>query len=376
MTSVAENLAAFDIAMSIPAADLRACVDHGLSGIAKHCPEAALPTAEWVLGARALELGIAPQGHRSANGTCRLLACCDGWLGVNLARGSDWELLNAWLATDQPLPDWQALAEAVALRSGLALVGRGREMGLPVAFIGSAQVSDTSISPLDCLPLMLADEDIKPVPRILSRAKVVDLSALWAGPLCAQLLHRCGAQVTTVSSMRRPDGAQAGSPDFYRQLHAGHELLSLDFGDLAHRRQLAQRLMDADVVIEASRPRALVGLGLDRQSLSIAKPQLWLSITAYGRTPPADQWVGFGDDVAASAGLLHWDEQHQPAFVGDAVADPLTGVYSALAVLDAMAQDDSGLLDFSMVNVARRCRQKIVDSGSLVTCPLQTPRQC
>ncbi|MEC8346786.1 MAG: hypothetical protein VXZ70_02040, partial [Pseudomonadota bacterium] len=82
------------------------------------------------------------------------------------------------------------------------------------------------------------------------------------------------------------------------------------------------------------------------------------------------------DDVAASAGLLHWDEQHQPAFVGDAVADPLTGVYSALAVLDAIARGDSGLLDFSMVNVARRCRQKIIDSGSLVTCPLQTSRPC
>ena len=71
----------------------------------------------------------APQDQRSANGTCRLLACCDGWLGVNLARGSDWELLNAWLATDQPLRDWQALANAVSLRSGLALVGRGREIG-------------------------------------------------------------------------------------------------------------------------------------------------------------------------------------------------------------------------------------------------------
>ena len=69
MTSAAENLAAFDLARSIPAADLRACVDHGLSGIAKHCPEAVLPTAEWVLGARALELGIAPQDQRSANGT-------------------------------------------------------------------------------------------------------------------------------------------------------------------------------------------------------------------------------------------------------------------------------------------------------------------
>ena len=55
--------------------------------------------------------------------------------------------------------------------------------------------------------------------------------------------------------------------------------------------------------------------------------------------------MGFGDDVAVSAGLLCWDERHFPAFVGDAIADPLTGVYAALAVIDAMAQGESGLLD-------------------------------
>ena len=43
--------------------------------------------------------------------------------------------------------------------------------------------------------------------------------------------------------------------------------------------------------------------------------------------------------------------------------DPLTGVYAALAVIDAMAQGESGLLDFPMVAVAGRCRQKIARAG-------------
>ena len=187
---------------------------------------------------------------------------------------------------------------------------------------------------------MLADEDIKPLPRILSQAKVVDLSAL-CGPLCAQLLHRCGAQVTTVSSMRRPDGAQTGGPDFIGSYMSDTSCCRwiLVISASSPIGSTTDRCGCGDPSL---RPRALVRLGLDRQSLSIAKPQLWLSITAYGRTPPADQWVGFGDDVAASAGLLRWDEQHHPAFVGDAVADPLTGVYSALAVLDAMVRVIAG----------------------------------
>lgn len=376
MTSVAANLAAFDMAMSIPAEDLHACVDHGLNAISKLCPEAVLPSAQWVLSARAQELGIAPKGQCSANGTCRLLRCLDGWLGVNLPRHSDWELLNPWLATDEPLSNWSMLTTAVASRSGLALAARGREMGLPLAFVAANPSAEFPMDFVDSATSLLRDANMKSAPRQLAQARVIDLSALWAGPLCAQLLHRCGAQVTTVSSMQRPDGAQFGSPDFYRQLHAGHERLQLDFRDVAHRVRLAELLADADVVIEASRPRGLVGLGLDRQSLTIAKPQVWLSITAYGRTPPADQWVGFGDDVAVSAGLLDWNKPHHPAFVGDAIADPLTGVYAALAVIDAMVQGESGLLDFPMAAVAGRCRQKIVRTGHAIACPLQVTRTC
>lgn len=376
MTSVAANLAAFDMAMSIPAEDLRACVDHGLKAISKLCPRAVLPSAQWVLSARAQELGITPKGQCSANGTCRLLSCLDGWLGVNLPRDSDWELLNPLLATDEPLSSWQMLSTAVASRSGQALTARGREMGLSLAFVGSNALAEFSMGFVDSAPSLLTDTNMEPAPRELSQARVIDLSALWAGPLCAQLLHRCGARITTVSSIQRPDGAQFGSPDFYRQLHAGHERLQLDFSDQSHRVRLAELLADADVVIEASRPRGLVGLGLDRQSLTITKPQVWLSITAYGRTPPADQWVGFGDDVAVSAGLLDWDEAHQPVFVGDAIADPLTGVYAALAVTDVMAEGKSGLLDFPMAAVAERCRQKIVRAGHAITCPLQAMKTC
>ena len=376
MTSAAVNLAAFDMAISIPASNLCACVNHGLSAIGKFCPEAVLPSAQWVLGTRAQELGIAPQGRCSANGTCRLLSCADGWLGVNLPRESDWELLNSWLAIDEPLNNWRTLANAVASRSGLALTRRGREMGLPLAFVSSNALTEFPMEFFDSPSSLLSDTNMESVPRGLSKAKVIDLSALWAGPLCAHLLHRCGAHVTTVSSIQRPDGAQFGSPDFYRQLHSGHERLQLDFSEVSHRRRLAKLLAEADVVIEASRPRGLVGLGLDRQSLTIDKPQVWLSITAYGRTPPAGHWVGFGDDVAVSAGLLCWDERHFPAFAGDAIADPLTGVYAALAVIDAMAQGESGLLDFSMAAVAGRCRQKIVRAGHAITCPLQETRAC
>ncbi|ODU06835.1 MAG: hypothetical protein ABS81_03270 [Pseudonocardia sp. SCN 72-86] len=59
----------------------------------------------------------------------------------------------------------------------------------------------------------------------------------------------------------------------------------------------------ADVVIEASRPRALRGWGIDAEA-EVARGATWLSITAAGR---ACDRVGFGDDVTASAGLVALD---------------------------------------------------------------------
>ena len=85
---------------------------------------------------------------------------------------------------------------------------------------------------------------------------------MWAGPLCARLLGLAGAEVIKVESPARPDGARSGNGEFFDWLHAGHRSLSADFGTREGRTALRALLEAADVVIEASRPRALAALGL------------------------------------------------------------------------------------------------------------------
>ena len=373
MTRSAANVDSFDIVASIPASDLSACVNQALEALHQQYPDADLPSADWVLGARAQELGIRPRGQQSANGSCRFLVCSDGWLAVNLARGSDWELLGAWLAVDSKIADWAALTTALACRSGQALLARGREMGLALAFVHKPSSAGAATqTQLQFSDVFQPDSKYLQYPS-LQGIQVVDLSALWAGPLCAHLLHTCGAQVTTISSSQRPDGAAEGSPKLYQHLHAGHQHRVFDFTDSNQLTILAEMLRAADVVIEASRPRALQGLGLDRETLAVVKPQIWLSLTAYGRWDPRGQWVGFGDDVAVDADLLHWADDDRPEFIGDAIADPLSGTFAALAVAQAIARGRSGMLDLSMVAVADQCRRKVLGSGSALICPLGAP---
>jgi hypothetical protein len=61
-------------------------------------------------------------------------------------------------------------------------------------------------------------------------------------------------------------------------------------------------------------------------------PRVWTSITGHGRAGAAGDRVAFGDDAAVAGGLVRWAAD-TPMFLGDAVADPLTGMVAAAATL-------------------------------------------
>jgi len=187
---------------------------------------------------------------------------------------------------------------------------------------------------------------------------VVDLSALWAGPLCSHLLLQAGARVVKVESLRRPDGARDGSSSFYALLNQGKRSVALGLDRPEGQRLLGALLGRADIVIESSRPRALQQMGLDPSLLIRQRTGLtWISITGYGRKPPADGWIAFGDDAGAAAGLsgVMRRATGQYEFAGDAIADPLTGIRAALAAWRSWLDGRSRLISLALTGVAGWC---------------------
>jgi crotonobetainyl-CoA:carnitine CoA-transferase CaiB-like acyl-CoA transferase len=178
---------------------------------------------------------------------------------------------------------------------------------------------------------------------------VVDLSSLWAGPLCTRILRDAGARVVKVESTRRPDGARAGTTLFFDLMHAGKESVALDFSTGDGRRALRALVDAADVVVESSRPRALEQLGIDARE----HPGIWLGISGYGRAAPGRDWVAFGDDAAVAGGIAALTGQPggPPLFCADAYADPVSGLFGAIAVLACLAGDEAWLVDLSMRDV-------------------------
>ncbi len=310
-----------------------------------------------LLGERAAIAGLTRHGRRSCGGATELHRCADGWVAVSLARPDDVDLLPAWLGTDDP-------AIGLAGRRAAEVVAAGVELGIPCSRLGEI---DASAPAFVARPLAAGP----PRPSVAG-ALVVDLSSLWAGPLCAQLLTAAGARTVKVESTSRPDGARRGPAPFYDLLHAGQDSVALDFRDHRDVDRLRTLLAAADVVVEASRPRALAQLGIDAAACAAADSGVWISITGYGRDGPAAQRVAFGDDAAVAGGLIGGDRT-DPVFCADAVADPLAGLTAAVAALACHEAGGSWLVDVAMARVAAWCA-RLPPSPGPWTGPVAPPR--
>ena len=287
-----------------------------------------------LLSERAAFAGLHRQGQRSCGGSCRLLKAQDGWIAVSLPRDEDRDLVPAWLETEWTVDPWPLLEAQVGGRTTVELLEGAHLLGLPVAALGERVASK---------PYRVVNVDGPPV-RGRDRPVVVDLSSLWAGPLAGALLRDRGAEVIKVESTSRPDGARFGPPGFFDRLNGGKKHVSIDLSHADGQAELRQLLTEADVVIEASRPRALQQMGIDVTD----GPQVWVSITGYGR---ASNRPAFGDDAAVAGGLVVW-ENDEPLFCADAIADPLSGLAAAVAVTDAIAKGRRCLVDLAMADVA------------------------
>jgi hypothetical protein len=292
---------------------------------------------------RRRDLRLGAPSHVSPNGACRLIRAEDGWIAVNLAREDDIDLLPAWLACQVTDP-WASIEGNARRRSCADLVSGAVLLGLPVSAAG--EVTATKIEQ----PRRLLGKPKTPAERI---GLVVDLSALWAGPLCAAILQWSGAVVVKYESVSRPDPSRWSTPDLYRRLNGGKRTQTIDLSDRRDLELLHAEIAKADVLVTSARPRALDALGLTPTALFQANPALvWVAVTGYGSIGHDSNRVAFGDDAAAAGGLLDWSNPEAPRFLGDALADPITGLAAAAGALRALRRGGGVLIDASLARTA------------------------
>jgi crotonobetainyl-CoA:carnitine CoA-transferase CaiB-like acyl-CoA transferase len=176
-----------------------------------------------------------------------------------------------------------------------------------------------------------------------------------------------------VESLERPDAARRGQSDFFSLLNGWKASVALPFSNPEGRARLAALVEQADIVVEASRPRALAQLGLDAEAIVAQRGSTWVSITGHGRDAPHGDWVAFGDDAAAAGGLLARDVNGDPCFCGDAIADPLTGLHAALAAWSSWAHGGGRMVELSLAQVAGWVRTRPLPTEAPGPAPLPRP---
>jgi hypothetical protein len=290
-----------------------------------------------LLTGRAGLLGLTRAGRVSTGGATRLLATRDGWCAITLSRPDDVACVPALLHADEvPADPWPMLQRWAAARPVSAIIERAGLLDIPVAALGEAAAA----------PPRIRQMGARSSPRGPAGLLVTDLSSMWAGPLCGHLLARAGATVVKVESPRRPDGTRAGNRAFFNWMNGEKLSYCLDLDREAD--ELRELLAVSDIVIEGSRPAALARRRLGPDDVVPRAGRIWLRINGYDERSgrPA-----FGDDAAVAGGLVG-SGIGGPVFVGDAIADPLTGLEATLAVVESLGRGGGEVIHVSMAAVA------------------------
>lgn len=198
----------------------------------------------------------------------------------------------------------------------------------------------------------------------LAGVRVVDLTAMWAGPLTTWLLGTLGASVTKVESAVRPDGLRAQAAHF-AALDRGKDHVELDLREPAARAELADRIAGADVVVDSFSPRVMPNLDLAPDRLLARTPRMVaVSIPAFPAGSPQREWVAYGTGIHAFAGLgdVGGGRHVAPAI---AYPDPLAGLAAFAAAVEALAAGGGRTIDASLLAAVRPLADRAVDGDSL-----------
>ena len=208
-------------------------------------------------------------------------------------------------------------------------------------------------------------------PRLpLAGVRVLDLSRVLAGPMCAQALGDLGAEVIKIEHPGRGDdtrdwGLRVGSRNtaYFNSANRNKQSVGVDLQKPEGQRLVRELAAKSDVVIQNFKFGGIAKMGLDYESVKAINPGLvYCSITGYRTDGPEAARPGYDLVVQGEAGLmaLNGEEGQGPLKFGVAAVDMFTGMYSAQAILAA-------LFDRQRTGQGRHVEMALYDCGLMIT---------
>ena len=210
----------------------------------------------------------------------------------------------------------------------------------------------------------------------LAHVRVLDLSRILAAPWAGQILADLGAEVIKVERPGAGDDTRQWGPPFlkdaagqdtreagyYLAVNRGKRSITVSLEKPEGQAIIRELALRADIVLENYKAGTLARYGLDEASLRQVNPKLiYCSVTGFGQTGPRRDQPAYDFLIQAMGGLMSVTGERDgqpgggPQKVGVPIVDLMTGMYTAVSVLAALARrDQTGLgdyIDIAMLDV-------------------------
>ena len=174
--------------------------------------------------------------------------------------------------------------------------------------------------------------------------RVVDLSQGVAGPYCAMLLARHGADVIKVEPLdgdwsRMLAPVYGDNTAFSVGANVGKRSLAVDLKTDAGKEIVERLLPDADVFLEGFRPGVIDRLGYSYDRLAaLNKSLIYLSISGFGQEGPLHKKLAMDPVLQAFSGFMAENKGHDgiPHRTPTIINDMSTALYAQQAVAAAL----------------------------------------
>lgn len=203
----------------------------------------------------------------------------------------------------------------------------------------------------------------------LSDVKVLDLSKVLAGPLCAQYMGDMGADVIKIESLDLPDETRSWPPfrenesarygAVYLSANRNKRSMAIDMTSEQGHKVLTRLVQWADVVIASFGPGVAAKLSLDYEALKAFNSRLiYCQISGYGSVGPMRDGKGYDVILQAFTGMLSitGEPGGVPVRSPFSPIDQATGLHALTGILAALhRRDGSGegaLVEASLFDTA------------------------
>jgi crotonobetainyl-CoA:carnitine CoA-transferase CaiB-like acyl-CoA transferase len=178
----------------------------------------------------------------------------------------------------------------------------------------------------------------------LDGVRVIDLGRHQAGPRCAQVLARMGAEVIKVERLGGEETRYHGpwvrkQSAYWVQYNSGKKSLSIDLRKEEGKEVLRKLVKISDVILQNFRPGTIDAMGFGYDVLKELNPRIiMVNVSAYGQFGPYRDQIGYDPIGQTMSGIamVTGEEGMPPIRAGVPIIDRTTALHAAIGTLAAL----------------------------------------